>query len=106
VIYWQGHAGEILEPGQTLRVHTGKASEVLLMKYEDAIGTDVHSYANRGWFVLNNRCGDTISLWQNVGGAWQWRDAASYDRNPPEGTILIRQGQKLVAMARSFVGIA
>lgn len=110
VVYWSGRADQVLKPGQTLRVHTGRSSYASLMAYDDASGPQLHSalaYANAGViihafaesgnFVLNNRCGDVISvLWKGNDGAWHSEDRVKYAPNPQEGRILVRQGEWLV----------
>jgi len=96
-IYWTGKDREVLNPGQTLRVHTGKSAYASAMAYNDAHGVDLHSFAEEGNFVLNNDYGDTISVWwQGEDNKWYREDAASYDPNPPEGVVLKRSGYKLI----------
>lgn len=96
-IYWDGSGNEILHPGKVLRVHTGHRSQMAQMNLSDAIGAELHSYADRSNFVLNNKCGDEISVWWKTNaGEWTKEDSASYDPNPREGSVLVRSGQKLV----------
>ena len=96
VIYWNGGSGQ-LSPGEIVRVHTGRSSESYLMAAEDRLGVHYHAYAERGSFVLNNVCGDNLSIWwKDSNGNWNQEDLASYDMNPPEGEILQRVGSKLV----------
>lgn len=97
VTYWNGSASVSISPGQTVRVHSGKSSASWAMNLEDKSGVDLHSYAERGNFVLNNKCGDTLSVWwKSSDGKWHEEDRASYDANPTEGKILKRSGNKLV----------
>ncbi len=35
----------------------------LCLEVADKRGVNYHSFAERDWFVLDNRCGDTISVW-------------------------------------------
>ena len=97
VIYWNGRADQILSPGQVVRVHTGKSSYSLYMLSGDSSGVHLHAYAESGNFILNNRCGDTISVyWKGEDGAWHFEDKAKYAPNVPDGKILLRQGEWLV----------
>ncbi len=90
--YWRGRNGaDTLQPGQILRVHTGSKQYENTLSAEDR-GTDVNwsGYAERGNFVLNNDCGDVITvIWADVAGK-RWKDSAGYDPNPPEGVVLYR----------------
>lgn len=96
-IYWNGSASDTLMPGKTVRVHTGKSSASAQMHQSDRVGSDLHAYADRTNFVLNNKNGDTLTIWwQTAQKEWKNEDSASYDPNPTEGAILIRQGTKLV----------
>lgn len=96
-IYWTGKYGEVLNPGQVLRVHTGKSEHAGSMAYNDAQGVHLHAFAEKGNFVLNNNYGDVISVWwKGQDGKWNKEDAAGYDPNPPEGVILKRVGDKLI----------
>ena len=98
--YWNGHASGRLNPLQTVRIHTGKSNTSLLMAGQDRQGTDIHAYAERSWFVLNNSCGDQLSvLWQGRNGQWYQEDTAGYDPNPPDGGVLVRVGSSLVPSA-------
>jgi hypothetical protein len=57
----------------------------------------VHAYAEKNQFVLNNLCGDRITLfWVDADNKAHFLDAADYDPNPPEGAILVRRGDRLV----------
>ena len=102
VIYWLGDAGKTLAPGETARVHTGRHADWWTANSEDKQGVNYHSFAERGWFVLNNRCRDTVSVWtKDRNGDYQLVDSAAYDPNPPEGAVLERVGDKLVVPVRS-----
>jgi hypothetical protein len=94
-IYWDGPAGTTLRPGEIVRVHTGKSRDSSLMKAEDNSGVHYHSYAERGSFVLNNVCGDNLSVWWQHGDKWHRNDQARYAPNPPEGKVLQRVGENL-----------
>lgn len=96
VEYWTGKSTDVLAPGQIVRVHTGKSGDAYVMPTDDGSGVHIHAFAERGWFVLNNRCGDIISVWWIYNGQWTKEDEASYDPNPPEGAILRRVGNRLI----------
>lgn len=92
--YWSGGDEQLLS-GQVIRIHTGRISDKHLMSEADRQGVDWHGYANRDNFVLNNRCGDRITItWTDAYGRTV-SDAAYYRPNPPEGAILRRRGEVL-----------
>lgn len=97
-VYWNGRAGEELQPGEIVRVHTGKSRDAYCMRDEDQQGVHHHAFAESGSFVLNNKCGDILSVWRkDSDGKWSEKlDGASYDPNPPDGEVLERSGNKLV----------
>lgn len=73
--------------GQSIRVHTGTCQG-----YQD--GNITHLFLNRGNYVWNNRCGDSVIL-QSGTNVVDW---AAYGNNPPEGKILARvTGQNWLA---------
>jgi hypothetical protein len=95
-VYWQG-ASLQLKPGQTVRIHTGKSAEKDKMRSEDQLGVDYHSFSEKGTFVLNNKEGDKLYLYEEVtDGKLSLVDSASYDKEPPEGVTLTRVGAKLI----------
>ena len=76
-----------LASGQSVRVHTGTGET-----FQD--GNVFHLFLNRGNYVWNNRCGDSVIL-QSGGTIVDW---AAYGNNPPEGKILARvAGQNRLA---------
>lgn len=76
-----------LTPGQSVRVHTGRGDTI-------QEGNVFHLFLNRGNYVWNNRCGDSVIL--RVGTTIV--DWAAYGNNPTEGRILTRQaGQNWLA---------
>lgn len=96
-IYWNGSSAQSLSPGQIVRVHTGKSVYSLSMLNEDRVGVHLHAYAEKGNFVLNNKCGDIIRVWwKSSDGKLNREDEAAYDPNPAEGSILKRVGNKLI----------
>lgn len=66
--------------GSSIRLHTGSGQS-----WDE--GSIRHLYLGRGNYVWNNGCGDTAVLRVAAGGLI---DRASYDSNPPEGTVLNR----------------
>lgn len=95
-IYWTGRSNVSLAPGEIVRVHTGRSTDVASMATEDQQGVHHHDYAGKGNFVLNNKCGDTLSVWWKSGEKWYKDDEAGYAPNPTEGKVLRRVGQSLV----------
>jgi len=94
--YWSGGSDSLLKVGQVIRVHTGRMSDESLMDPADRQGADWHGYAGKDNFVLNNRCGDTVTVsWQDAYGKTV-SDSASYKPNVPEGAVLRRIGNELV----------
>ncbi len=105
-IYWNGSQYTTLKPGEIVRVHTGKSADVASMRSEDKSGVHYHAYAEKGNFVLNNTCGDTLAVWyKDKDGKWRQDDEASYSPKPPEGTVLYRAGASLVP-AGATAGVA
>jgi hypothetical protein len=80
-----------LQPGQIVRVHSGQPISLASMNTEDVTGADFHFFTKRD-YVWNNDCGDVAGL----GRGSEWIDRAAYDPCPPEGKILVRQGNKLL----------
>jgi hypothetical protein len=81
-----------LQPGKTVRVHSGSGPESVL-RDEDRRGADHHLFTGNN-YVWNNKEGDTPALFNRVSKVTI--DSASYDPNPPEGEVLVRSGSKLV----------
>lgn len=99
--YWSGSDNE-LNPDQTIRVHTGKYSDRHLMAEIDRKGVEWHGYANRDNFVLNNRCGDRITVTWLDSNNKRASDTAYYRPNPPEGAILRRVGDVLEFVSAAY----
>jgi hypothetical protein len=95
--YWQERQSrDALAPGQILRVHTGSKQYENTLSAEDR-GSDVswRGFADHGNFVLNNVCGDVITVIWADDRNQRWKDSAGYDANPPEGAVLYRVGDRL-----------
>jgi hypothetical protein len=69
--------------GQSVRVHTGKMIDESQMDADDRNGAVRHEYAEKAHFILNNRCGDTITAMAD-GKSF----SVSYERDPIEGAVL------------------
>lgn len=82
-----------LQPGKTVRVHSGSGPEGVL-RDQDRRGADHHLFTGKS-YVWNNQEGDTPTLHNKVTKVTL--DSASYDPNPPEGDVLVRIGDKLVS---------
>ncbi|HEU0176984.1 MAG TPA: hypothetical protein VFV58_22200 [Blastocatellia bacterium] len=94
-LYWIGDNGDLLKPGQVLRIHGGRREDAHLMPADDQAGVDWHGYAESEDFILNNRCGDKIVLsWQDASDHIH-QDWACYAPNPPQDLILKRSGNLL-----------
>ncbi len=94
--YWRDTEGLVLNPTEILRVHTGNAAQQDQMADEDRRGANKHRWGEHGVFQLNNgRCGDILTIWLH-NGTWNKLDEVGYSPYPPEGTVLRRQGDRLV----------
>lgn len=105
VIYWKGSSAITLKPSESVRIHTGRSCDINSMKVADQTGTTYRVFAEKGTFVLNNKCGDTLSVWWKHNDAWNKDDEASYRPNPPEGAVLVRVGTTLTP-ATAAAGVA
>ena len=86
-----------LPTGQIARVHSGQRRDLSVVRPEDLSGADLHAFTGKDAYVWNNEQGDTPLLFKAATKTTV--DRASYDPNPPEGAVLIRQGDKLVPAA-------
>ena len=102
-IYWNGKGSDLLSSGQIVRIHTGKSAYYAYAPAQDKIGVHLHAFAEKGNFVLNNTCGDVLSVWyKGTEGDWHLDDEATYAPNLSNGQILIRSGSQLIP---SYVSI-
>lgn len=97
--YWKTPTSpdvQVLAVGQILRVYTGSKDYENTLSAEDR-GSDItwRAFATQPNFVLNNVCGDNISIFWTDENGRLWRDSAHYQNNPPEGVVLHRIGDKL-----------
>lgn len=83
-----------LPAGKIARVHSGQRRDLSIVRPEDVSGADLHVFTGKDAYVWNNAQGDTPLLFKAA--TKTTIDSASYDPNPPEGIILIRNGDKLV----------
>jgi hypothetical protein len=94
-LYWLGNQ-TLLGPQQVARLHTGLSLYSGNVQGLDAGGVNMHLFAERQNYVLNNKCGDSIFVYHlTKQNTWTLLDQASYDPNPGEGRILSRIGIKL-----------
>jgi hypothetical protein len=89
----------VLPIGEIVRVHAGRVRDLTVIRPEDRAGADHHIFSGEDEYVWNNREGDQPLL--NYEPTNQTIDTATYDANPPEGTVLVRQGTKLIAAAKA-----
>lgn len=102
--YWKAANNLVLDAGEILRIHTGKYADANQMADEDRLGAHKHVWAEHGSFKLNNgACGDTLALWHYAGGKYEAIDRAYYNPYPPEGVVLVREGDKLVVRVPSYI---
>ena len=98
-LYWIGDNGDLLKPGQVLRIHGGRREDAHLMTAEDQAGADWHGYAETDDFILNNLCGDKLVLsWQDASDQIH-QDWTCFAPNPPKDLILKRSGNLLAGAA-------
>lgn len=95
-IYWEGENDASLDPGEIVRIHTGRNRDTASMDAADQNDVQHHIFAEKGSFVLNNKCGDTLRVWRKNGDSWKKDDEAAYASNPDEGKVLQRIGVSLV----------
>jgi hypothetical protein len=84
-----------LPAGKIVRVHAGERRAVSVIRSEDVSGADYHLFTGRDAYVWNNKQGDSPLLYQDADK--KTIDRASYAPNPPEGVVLVRPGDALVA---------
>jgi hypothetical protein len=86
-----------LGSGKAVRVHSGIEVPVSQLRPEDVRGAGFYLFAGRGLHVWSHAEGDCAGLWKR--DARQWMDKISYDLYPPDGVVLVRQGDKLILIA-------
>jgi hypothetical protein len=86
----------VLEPAKVLRIHSGKGP-YSVVREEDKVGSDYYLFTGVSRYIWNNDFGDTSALWEPA--TKTFIDQAYYDPYPPEGVILQRVGDMLVAPA-------
>ena len=90
-----------LPAGQIIRVHAG-SGPVTALHAIDQQGANVHLFTGRDQYVWNNDRGDCSALWQD--GETTHFDKACYAPNPPDGVILVREGDRLVVPSAALAG--
>lgn len=89
-----------LSAGETMRVHSGSGPSNQL-RQEDVQGADHHLFTGKH-YIWNNAEGDCSGLFET--GQSSPFDRACYDPDPPDGVVLQRVGDKLVAPAPVTTG--
>src|ERR1700687_622473 len=84
-----------LPAGAVVRVHAGRAREGVIAA-EDMLGADYHLFTGEDAYVWNNREGDSPMLTDETTNSTI--DRAIYAPYPPEGAVLVRQGDRLVPL--------
>lgn len=102
--YWSDNGTASLSPGETLRVHTGMKKDESLLSLADRRTVNWRAFAGKDRFVLNNRCGDAITVTWQDGNGKAWKDTASYRPNAPEGAVLRRAGGNIMVPAGAAAG--
>ena len=82
-----------------MRVHAGEQRALSVIGPQDLAGADYHVFSGRDAYVWNNKQGDSPLLYKEADK--QTIDKASYAPNPPEGAVLVRQGDQLAPVARA-----
>lgn len=90
---------DTLPAGKIVRVHAGMKRDLSVVRPEDLSGADYHVFTDDDAYVWNNKEGDSPLLFKEA--AKETIDKTSYDPNPPEGAVLVRQGDKLAPVARA-----
>lgn len=85
---------DVLQPGQTLRIHSGKVRDVSVIPLAERLGADRHGFTGRDWYVWNNANADEAAIWNASQKAFH--DRAEYAAFPPEGVVLVRSGRFLI----------
>lgn len=88
-----------LPQGKIVRVHAGAKRELSVIGPQDLPGADYHVFTGEDAYVWNNKEGDSPLLQNETKG--ETIDRTWYTPNPPEGAVLVRQGDQLAAVARA-----
>ena len=78
-----------------VRLHAGRRRELSVIRPEDRLAADYHVFSGDDAYVWNNKQGDAPLLFNDT--KRETIDKASYAPNPPEGAVLARQNDRLVA---------
>jgi hypothetical protein len=98
---WQritGFTGD-LPAGEIVRVHSGRVRDLAVISADDRAGAHYHVFTGDDAYVWNNRQGDAPLLQNET--QKQTVDKTWYAANPPEGVVLVRQGDQLAPVARA-----
>lgn len=99
--YWSNGADSLLT-GQTARIRTGCYADRQLINPNDDQGNSWNCFANCDNFVLNNRCGDVLTVFWTDSLGNRRSDTVSYDANPPEGAVLKRSNNNKLALVNAY----
>lgn len=84
----------MLPNAKIVRVHAGQKRDLSVIRAEDMAGAEYHVFTGDDAYVWNNKQGDRPLLYKEA--AKETIDQAAYAPNPPEGFVLVRQGDQLV----------
>ncbi len=84
----------VLQPNEIVRIHSGRTVPISQLKQQDYEGANYHVFTESSYYVLNNKCGDTLALYADNGRTC-W-DKTSYRPCPIEGKILKRVADYLI----------
>ena len=92
--------GFTLPSGSIARIHAGQKRDLAVLRPEDVAGAEYHVFTGDDAYVWNNQQGDSPLLFKSA--TKETLDTVSYAPNPPEGAVLVRQGNQLVpALSRA-----
>ena len=82
-----------------VRVHAGRERDLSVIRPEDSAGADYHIFTGDDSYVWNNDRGDSPLLQNET--KRETVDRTLYAQHPPEGVVLLRQGDRLAPVARA-----
>ena len=82
-----------------VRVHAGRERDLSVIRPEDSAGADYHIFTGDDSYVWNNDRGDSPLLQNET--KRETIDRTLYAPHPPEGVVLLRQGDRLAPVARA-----
>ena len=88
-----------LSAGEIVRVHAGRERDLSVIRPEDRTAADYHIFTGADSYVWNNDRGDSPLLQNET--KRETIDRTWYAPHPPEGVVLVRQGDRLASVARA-----